>query len=117
MKCIYSVRKQNTFSRGHALLVLALFLTSSLAHAAAPAPTLLLKKGDRVAVVGDSITEQRLYSKFIETYLTVCVPQLETKSFQFGWSGERASGLADRMDNDLVLTGWTTISSHGSPRL
>ena len=39
-------------------------------------PGLLLKKGDRLAICGDSITEQKMYSRIIETYLTVCMPDL-----------------------------------------
>src|SRR5947207_3092920 len=30
----------------------------------------LLKKGDKLAIVGDSITEQKMYSRIIEAYLT-----------------------------------------------
>jgi lysophospholipase L1-like esterase len=63
---------------------------------------LVLQKGDRVAVVGDSITEQKQYSRFIETYLLACVPQLDLTVCQFGWSGERAPGFANRMDADMV---------------
>ncbi len=62
----------------------------------------ILEKGDRLAIIGDSITEQKLYSKFIETYLLACYPDLEVQSFQFGWGGERAPGFANRMENDLV---------------
>ena len=62
----------------------------------------ILKKGDRLAIVGDSITEQKLYSKYIETYLLACYPDLEIQSFQFGWGGERAPGFANRMENDLI---------------
>ncbi|MCA9216454.1 MAG: DUF1080 domain-containing protein [Planctomycetales bacterium] len=66
------------------------------------AEQLVLKKGDRLAIVGDSITEQKLYSKFMETYLLACYPELEIQTFQFGWGGERAPGFASRMENDLV---------------
>jgi lysophospholipase L1-like esterase len=65
-----------------------------------PAP--LLRKGGRVAVVGDSITEQRLYSKYVELYLTACLPELELRVLQLGWSGETAPGFANRMNNDLL---------------
>ncbi len=70
--------------------------------APAAAAKLLLKKGGHVAIVGDSITEQKLYSKFMEAYLTLCVPQYELKVMQFGWSGERAPGFQNRMNNDLM---------------
>ncbi|MBC8001553.1 MAG: SGNH/GDSL hydrolase family protein, partial [Opitutaceae bacterium] len=69
----------------------------------APATSrLLLKKGDRLAIIGDSITEQKLYSRMIETYLTVCTPELEITARQYGWSGERATGFLARMTNDCL---------------
>jgi type 1 glutamine amidotransferase/lysophospholipase L1-like esterase len=61
-----------------------------------------LKKGDRLAIVGDSITEQKLYSKYIETYLLACMPQLNVQCLQFGWGGERAPGFAARLANDMA---------------
>jgi hypothetical protein len=63
---------------------------------------LLLKKGDRLALCGDSITEQKMYSRIMETYLTVCVPDLEITVRQYGWSGERAPGFLARMTNDCL---------------
>ena len=62
----------------------------------------VVKTGARVAVIGDSITEQKLYSRYIETYLVACQPQLDARVMQFGWSGERAAGFAGRMANDLT---------------
>ncbi len=68
-----------------------------------PAPDgLLLKRGDRLAICGDSITEQRMYSRIIETYLTVCVPDLKISVRQYGWSGETAEGFLRRMTNDCL---------------
>lgn len=70
-----------------------------------PAPEtteLYLKKGDRLAIIGDSITEQKMYSRIIETYLTVCVPQLKVTVRQYGWSGEQATGFLRRMKNDVL---------------
>lgn len=69
----------------------------------APSPgPLLLKKGDRLAICGDSITEQKMYSRIIETYLTACVPQLEITARQYGWSGEKTDGFLNRMDQDCL---------------
>jgi lysophospholipase L1-like esterase len=80
-------------------LALALVLSTALPAAAAEP---LLRPGDRVAIVGDSITEQKLYSKYMECYLLACsgVPDIEV--MQFGWSGEQASGFASRAENDLA---------------
>ena len=70
-----------------------------------PAPlggALMLEKGDRLAICGDSITEQKRYSLIIESYLTACVPELEVSCRQFGWSGEQAGGFLVRMENDVL---------------
>ena len=61
-----------------------------------------LQKGDYVAVIGDSITEQRLYSLFIEDYLLMCRPAEGLEATQFGWGGETAAGFAGRMSNDCL---------------
>ena len=69
----------------------------------APAPSgLVLVPGDRLAICGDSITEQRMYSRIMEDYLTVCVPELKITVRQYGWSGERAPGFLGRMTNDCL---------------
>jgi lysophospholipase L1-like esterase len=69
----------------------------------APPPAgLVLKKGDRVAICGDSITEQKRYSRLMEDYLTVCVPELNITVRQFGWGGEKAPGFLARMTNDCL---------------
>lgn len=83
------------------VLACALSILSAMPQVA-DAADLLLKKGDRVAIVGDSITEQKQYSKYMELYLLACVPQLQLTMFQFGWGGERAPGFAGRMENDFV---------------
>jgi lysophospholipase L1-like esterase len=93
---------------------LFMFLLAALAPAAGPASEQaqpaatgapkagLLKPNDRVAIVGDSITEQKIYSRFIETYLLACLPQLNLRTIQLGWSGEAAPGILARLDNDLL---------------
>ena len=63
---------------------------------------LLLQPGDRLAICGDSITEQRMHSRLMETYLTVCVPQLKVTVRQYGWSGEQAPGFLSRLTNDVL---------------
>ena len=75
------------------------------AYVLEPAPgtkELLLEKGDRLAICGDSITEQKQYSLLMETYLTACMPHLEISARQFGWSGEKAEGFSRRMENDVL---------------
>lgn len=62
----------------------------------------VIKNGDRLAIVGDSITEQVIYSQYIETYLLACAGQKDTQIFEFGWGGERAVGLIERLENDIL---------------
>ena len=69
---------------------------------APPLGELLLEEGDRLAICGDSITEQKMYSRMIETYLTACVPQLKVTVRQYGWSGEKTDGFLRRMDLDCL---------------
>src|SRR3954469_9116925 len=83
------------------LLVLSCF-TGATAEEATASRASILKKGQRVAIVGDSITEQKQYSKFIELYLTACLPELDLHCIQLGWGGETAPGFAARMNNDLL---------------
>jgi len=76
---------------------------TKLALTPAPAPAgQLLKKGDRLAICGDSITEQKKYSRLMEDYLTACQPQLQIAVRQLGWGGERASDFLTRMTNDCL---------------
>jgi len=60
-----------------------------------------LKSDDLVAICGDSITEQKLYSLFMEEYLMMCQPE-PVKTVQFGWSGETSWGFLARMENDVL---------------
>ena len=43
-----------------------------------------------------------MYSRLMEDYLTMCVPELRVTVRQFGWSGERAPGFLARMTNDCL---------------
>jgi len=71
-----------------------------LGGAFCPAAEHGLKDGDKVAIIGDSITEQKQYSVFMEEYLLACKPVQGIHTMQFGWGGEQASGFKARMEND-----------------
>lgn len=78
------------------LLVATLFAAPALFGASQLPPNA------RVAIIGDSITEQKLYSKYMEAYLLACTGRKDIHVMQFGWSGETASGFAARCLNDLA---------------
>ena len=77
------------------------FLAAPVARAGEGA----LQTGDYVAIVGDSITEQKQYSVFIEDYLLMCKPALSLRATQFGWGGETSWGFDARMSNDMIPFG------------
>jgi lysophospholipase L1-like esterase len=61
----------------------------------------LVQPNDVVAIAGDSITQQHLYSAFMEDYLLMCQPTPNQKIVNFGWSGEQAPGFLARLDSDV----------------
>ena len=68
--------------------------------------TLALKPGDRVVFYGDSITDQRLYTTFAESYFVTRFPTMPLTFTHSGWGGDRVSGggggNADtRLDRDV----------------
>jgi|SRR5579859_1856909 len=66
---------------------LALALSGSAA-----AQDFSLKNGDTVVFYGDSITDQRLYTTFAETYVLTRFPSLRVTFVHSGWGGDRVSG-------------------------
>jgi lysophospholipase L1-like esterase len=92
-------------------LLAVLSLASTGLRAATPLNAgALLPEGARLAVVGDSITEQKQYSRFIEAYLVACAGRPDVKVFQFGWGGETAGGFARRAANDLAVFKPSTVT-------
>ncbi len=85
-----------------AVLLAAAMIPVALLGGAAAEESALLPKA-RVAIVGDSITEQKLYSKYVETWLLACSGVPDLRVMQFGWGGETAGGFANRADNDLSV--------------
>lgn len=71
----------------------------------------LVEQGDVVAVIGDSITEQKQYSVFVEDYLLMCQPAGDLAITQFGWGGETAAGFQKRMKNDMLRFKPTLITT------
>jgi len=55
-----------------------------------------------VALCGDSITEQRMYTVLIEDYLLMCQTAGTVRTAQLGWSGEMVTALHGRLSSDLV---------------
>jgi lysophospholipase L1-like esterase len=72
-----------------ATLCLALLTLASAGAAQSP---FYLKDGDRVVFYGDSITAQRLYTVFTETYVVTRFPHINVSFVHSGWGGDRVTG-------------------------
>jgi len=62
----------------------------------------MVQPNDVVGIAGDSITEQHLYSAFMEDYLLMCQPTAGQKIVQFGWSPEQAPSFLARLNTDVL---------------
>ncbi len=63
-----------------------------VAGAAEPEASFAIKGGDRIVFYGDSITDQRLYTTFVESYIVTRFPELAVTFVHSGWGGDRVSG-------------------------
>jgi lysophospholipase L1-like esterase len=70
----------------------------------------LLKKNDRVVFYGDSITEQQLYTNYVETYLTTRYPELKLRFFNAGWGGDTTPGGLGRLQRDVLVLRPTVVT-------
>ena len=90
-------------------------VTLGLLPPAGTAPeALLIKSGDRVAFIGDSITAYGGYVRLTAYVLKVAYPELKLPQFiSAGVSGQKAEGMAPRFEKDMQLTNaptWIFIS-------
>lgn len=69
-----------------------------------------LKQGDRVVIYGDSITEQRLYSRYMQQYVYCRYPELKVKFFNAGWGGDTAGGALGRLERDVLSLNPTVVT-------
>ena len=76
----------NTWNRKGCIFFLVVFAQLLKALAA----DFLIRDGERVVFLGDSITEQRLYTTYIETYALTRHPQWKLSFRNVGWGGDTA---------------------------
>jgi len=66
-----------------------------------------LKQGDRVVFYGDSITDQRLYTTFVESFVVTRFPKMQVTFVHSGWGGDRVTGgngggIDERLSRDVI---------------
>ena len=99
--------------RARALVVAA--LVACAAPLAAPreseaGPEVQLHSGDRVVFYGDSITEQRTYTRYIQQYVYVRHPEWDVRFFNAGWGGDTATGALERLERDVLYLKPTLVT-------
>lgn len=72
----------------HLLAALAILLAATAAHAQ---PKLELQKGDRIAIVGNTLAERMQHHGWLETYLTTRFPQHDIAFRNLGFSGDEVT--------------------------
>jgi len=87
------------------LLVLLLTLTG-LAAFAAP----LLQAGDRMVFLGDSITQQQIYTRYVMNYFALRYPGVNIAFRNAGWGGDTAPGGLGRLQRDVLNLKPTVVS-------
>jgi lysophospholipase L1-like esterase len=75
-----------------------------------------LRGGDHVVFYGDSITDQRLYTTFVETFAVTRYPKMPVRFTHSGWGGDRVTGggggnLQTRLQRDVFDQGPTVFTS------
>ena len=98
---------------------LRLALAASLALLALPCfgqrQSFFLHPNDRVVFYGDSITEQRLYTSFVETAVHAAYPGLHVAFLNAGVGGDKVSGggagpIDERLDRDVIAHHPTVVT-------
>jgi len=74
------------------VLLIRILCLLALAAPYARTEDFALKDGDRVVFYGDSITDQRLYTTFAETYVVTRFPKMDVSFVHSGWGGDRVTG-------------------------
>ncbi|MHB9133665.1 MAG: SGNH/GDSL hydrolase family protein [Armatimonadota bacterium] len=88
------------------LLTVLVFLLCAAFTLAQP----LLKAGDRLVFLGDSITEQRIYTRYVMNYFTLRYPGVNISFRNAGWSGDTAGGGVNRLQRDVLSLNPTVVS-------
>jgi lysophospholipase L1-like esterase len=87
----------------------ALLLSVLIAGFTLSAQVQPFKTGDRIAFVGNSITEQGYYESYVWLYYMLHFPNRRIVIFNRGIGGDRAKNIYDRFDDDVVTADPTVI--------
>jgi lysophospholipase L1-like esterase len=84
------------------IALVALWATPVRAAEKAKSDKFFFKDGDTVVIIGDSITEQRLYSSYVEMWTVTRFPAWKLTFRNVGIGGDRSTGGNARFKRDVV---------------
>jgi hypothetical protein len=99
---------RNRWSIVCSLVILA--LTSAAAARPAEAEEFFFRDGDAIVMIGDSITEQHLYSNYVEMWTVTRFPAWKLTFRNVGIGGDRSTGGNARFQRDVVAHHPTTMT-------
>jgi len=73
-------------------------------------PDFFFKDGDKVVMIGDSITEQYLYSSYVEAWTLTRFPAWNITFFNTGIGGDRSPGGNGRFKNHVIPLAPTALT-------
>ncbi|MBP6963354.1 MAG: SGNH/GDSL hydrolase family protein [Armatimonadetes bacterium] len=90
--------------------VFAAILVLAIVIAVPASAEQFIKPNDRVVFLGDSITAQRLYTKYVEDYFTTSHPEMNVTFVNAGVGGDRSSAALNRVEKDVIAAKPTVIT-------
>lgn len=91
---------KRTFSRLLVGVVALLASMGSFVQAAQNMP--VLKTGERMVFLGDSITEQRIHTRYVMDFFALRYPDMNVTFRNAGWGGDRSPGGLARLQRDVL---------------
>jgi hypothetical protein len=110
-RTVKAISPLRTTSHGWRLIVfvsaLRLLTCAGVCAEQPSAPAFALKAGDKVVFYGDSITAQRLYTRFVEDFVVSRCPHMRVESYNGGVSGDTVEGghagnMETRLKRDVL---------------
>lgn len=95
--------------RNKYFLPILILLTSAVTGIAQVQPLKPFQAGERVAFVGNSITEQGYYESYVWLYYMLHYPSRRITVYNCGIGGDRAKNMLARLDTDVLARKPTTV--------
>lgn len=92
------------------LLLVLLLPLAAVSQAHAQAKAFFFKDGDKIVVMGDSITEQHLYSNYLEMWTVSRFPKWKLTFRNVGIGGDRSTGGNSRFKRDVLAHEATALT-------